>query len=590
MTHSAFESQLFDGFAALEKKSSTALDSVDALATLLRTVSEALGAGLAKAESAVAKFGLKTSLFDGSVKARPPPDAADTLAGGLELLVTKQKPMVQQMLDLAKDAEAYVKDRTRTRQKMLSETRALTDNWASEYASLNKAKDSYHKRLRESHDARRQLAQVEERQKLSSLRVYQQKARQAHEKLQVAETRYRDRLASANSLLRKIYECEAPRLLRDFQEFEQSRVLLCRQSIGQLSLRIAELPEVIGSIHASLAKAYECVRVDDDVDMLAALFRTYVYAPEDIKFDEGPAYTYTNPCMSPLQGVKRVASLQRFMASSPSLSPGPVRKAPVRPPPGTPDMSSKTRRFSIMCKEQLAFAGTIETPPHGFVPEGSCKEVVLAAAPVLAQRVPLLTEIVAACETVCKSVCETGEAAELIRRHGLTNDEVLAVVLYTYDTGLLGKPSSDGNFYFQLNEVLRLRNSAEMRALQGYLYYFNSALRKLPDYKGVVYRGNSAVDIVRSEYSMGREIYWSSYSSATISEVVAKAFAGEDGMIFRVHISTGKVISSFSAVQAECEVLLPPNAGLVVSRELHLDDNGCGPYVDLVERIGKFCW
>ena len=105
----------------------------------------------------------------------------------------------------------------------------------------------------------------------------------------------------------------------------------------------------------------------------------------------------------------------------------------------------------------------------------------------------------------------------------MTESEVMAIVMYTYDITTMG-PQHE-NFYFQLNEILRRRNvnllsfsflffsflffnsktkqnktqtqtqthkhtqAEEMEAIKGYLYYALSALRKLPNFTGVVFRG-----------------------------------------------------------------------------------------------------
>jgi hypothetical protein len=47
-----------------------------------------------------------------------------------------------------------------------------------------------------------------------------------------------------------------------------------------------------------------------------------------------------------------------------------------------------------------------------------------------------------------------------------------------------------------------------MDAILDYMYYMTSALRKLPDFIGYVYRGNNNPELVSKEYYQGREIYW----------------------------------------------------------------------------------
>jgi len=168
---------------------------------------------------------------------------------------------------------------------------------------------------------------------------------------------------------------------------------------------------------------------------------------------------------------------------------------------------------------------------------------------------------------------------------GQTREEVFSIVLYTYDLGYRGQASE--NFFFQLNEMLRRRVGEEMRAIMGYLHFILSGLRKLPDFKGIVYCGNNKPEIVAQEYTKGRVIYWSEFTSTTTDVRAALRCAGDKGVVFRMDINSGKAISALSAIGSENEVLLPPNACLVVTNPIHTEGDGV-QYVDLVEAAGRF--
>ena len=128
-----------------------------------------------------------------------------------------------------------------------------------------------------------------------------------------------------------------------------------------------------------------------------------------------------------------------------------------------------------------------------------------------------------------------------------------------------------------------------MEAIKGCLFYALSALRKLPNFKGVVFRGNNKPELVKKEYIPGREVFWSGFTSTTVDVNVAKQFAGSSGVIFRIKINSGKVIQAFNVVGGENEVLLPSNAGSVVSGDVHIEADGV-QYLDMVEKAGKFGW
>ena len=123
-----------------------------------------------------------------------------------------------------------------------------------------------------------------------------------------------------------------------------------------------------------------------------------------------------------------------------------------------------------------------------------------------------------------------------------------------------------------------------------YLSYMLKALRKLPTFKGVAHRGNDNRAIVKKGYRQGREIFWSGFTSTTLSTEVAKEFAGKGGVVFNIKLNSGKNISSFSTLGREDEIILTPNTGLIVARELYKNPTDGYWYVDLVEKTDVFVW
>lgn len=121
-----------------------------------------------------------------------------------------------------------------------------------------------------------------------------------------------------------------------------------------------------------------------------------------------------------------------------------------------------------------------------------------------------------------------------------------------------------------------------------YLYYLINALRKLPDYKGVVFRGSNNPNTAKP-YIKAHEICWSAFSSTSSMRTVAKQFAGGKGVIFRIEVVKGKDISAFSAIPTEAEVLLPPNATLFVVQAATPSVDGINEVL-LMEKEGFFKW
>jgi len=167
--------------------------------------------------------------------------------------------------------------------------------------------------------------------------------------------------------------------------------------------------------------------------------------------------------------------------------------------------------------------------------------------------------------------------------HNLSDDEVFAVAIYTHEL----KGSMEGNFYFQLNQMLRKRSKVEFDKWRGYLYFLKNALRKFPDQKETVYRGFPFTDIIEKEYREKRPIYWSGFSSCTPKFDVAKDFAkGPGGILLRIKIFSGKLIKEYSIISMEDEILLLPNTKFRVTKGIQKE--GEYFYVDLEEQENPF--
>ena len=193
---------------------------------------------------------------------------------------------------------------------------------------------------------------------------------------------------------------------------------------------------------------------------------------------------------------------------------------------------------------------------RGYVPPKSCLVHMLEELPGALPGVAHLHDIVVQSEII---------ASTLSNPHGLTTDEVLAVVAYTSDSGL-GKES---NLYYHINSSLRMRKNEVLDMLRPYLTYFMSAMAKLPPINDTVYRGVTIDGELREEikkYAVGTKVHWSAFTSTSTD--VASALQFKDGnrslLIFELKVVNGRNLSEYSIFPDESEVLLSPNARFVV--------------------------
>ena len=73
--------------------------------------------------------------------------------------------------------------------------------------------------------------------------------------------------------------------------------------------------------------------------------------------------------------------------------------------------------------------------------------------------------------------------------HGLTREESAAIYIYTMEWG-------DQSLFRLLNAALRIEDRSVLKPWFGYLKLFDTALQKLPDHRGNIWRGINA-NIIR---------------------------------------------------------------------------------------------
>ena len=159
-------------------------------------------------------------------------------------------------------------------------------------------------------------------------------------------------------------------------------------------------------------------------------------------------------------------------------------------------------------------------------------------------------------------------------------DLATAIAAYTYDLGFSSAdPSSatSDNFYCCLNAALRQRahDGAGLQQLKPILYYLSRGLEALPAAVNiVVYRGvpSSSCAVVRETYKTGKDVYWTSFTSASDKSAIAMKYAlseGPGGVVFCIKSLTGRYVKWYSSMPREGEVIFSPNSSFTVSQGPH---------------------
>jgi len=139
--------------------------------------------------------------------------------------------------------------------------------------------------------------------------------------------------------------------------------------------------------------------------------------------------------------------------------------------------------------------------------------------------------------------------------------------------------------------MLRERGAAERavlkRAWEGYMYFMMVGLGRLPDLKGVCWRGydhGSKKEILDTQ-SVGRPIQWGAFTSVATCKDAAKAFAPGTRVVFKITMTSGRDVNPYSFFPQEGEILLSPNHRFTVSSEPY--EEAGYTFIDMVQVKGN---
>lgn len=169
-------------------------------------------------------------------------------------------------------------------------------------------------------------------------------------------------------------------------------------------------------------------------------------------------------------------------------------------------------------------------------------------------------------ENVKKHVKTSVALEELMKTMKLTEDECAAVCYYTADARKYNGPAEKSP-YRVLNSVLASRNQGDLEVWKPFLFYLLSALAKLPNYSGTVYRAiDKPLLSLSKQYKTGSNVVWPSFTSTSKNRDIMSNFSGKsEGTWMSIDVVEGKDISTFSLFPDESEILLLPNSTCHVS-------------------------
>jgi len=224
--------------------------------------------------------------------------------------------------------------------------------------------------------------------------------------------------------------------------------------------------------------------------------------------------------------------------------------------------------------------------PWADIPETQTLAAYLENQQTIGQNVPYIRRILEDVRLKSEEINAAG-----LNTFALDIDDLSSILIYTHDLCL---PDKSGNFYFQVNNAIRVQGAAERRIMMNvwglYVHYFLKGIQKLPLFQGLGYRGIPFADEVSKQavvelYTEHRAIQWKNIVSVATGPTAlqtAQEFAvGPLGVIFIIALYSARTLGNISFFPREGEVVLSPNVRFTVTRPAYTQDDWT--YIELRE-------
>lgn len=228
--------------------------------------------------------------------------------------------------ELAVPITHHVKDKEIGRKKLVAQGQKLTKEYQDSLAALAKAKGTYIARCKEADAAtgQYQKAKAEGSIKPKELNKLNSKSAKATDCAMTANTEYRKFLKKANEKQAKFYEKEMPKLLSEFQEFDEERIRFMKSNCTKYANMENEFPGFYKRSSEALVENSENIDVAKDIETFLTQNKTGINVPPEIPYEP---YTPTNPNQD--FGGPAPSTSSPSVATTPSAKPAARSDSPV---------------------------------------------------------------------------------------------------------------------------------------------------------------------------------------------------------------------------------------------------------------------
>jgi len=154
-------------------------------------------------------------------------------------------------------------------------------------STLKDTKKNYQNKCEEAEKSQAQYlkAKADSAIRPKDLNKLASKSTQANDRANTADKEYQVALKAANQKQSKYYESEMPKLLDEFQRFEEERETFLKNQFERVCSGLAEFPPYYSTISTSCQTATSAINKDSDTDLFVKQNKTGVNIPPEIPYE-----------------------------------------------------------------------------------------------------------------------------------------------------------------------------------------------------------------------------------------------------------------------------------------------------------------
>jgi len=280
----SFQSELLDCYDILKKRTTATTDATHALGSFMKNLNIVHKECLSKYQDFLTKSKKEyLPKMDYSVQS-----AFSAILDELLIIYGAQAAFMDAVNQQKTEIESTCKERDRRQKELIRSGDQILKNWDAQLELLKKARANYVKAGKDAQSLSENLEKKKQDPKIKPEVVSQlsSKSMAANDKRDNLDNTYKQVLDETNGKMDTYYSQEQPKLLNEYQQFEEERINFMKNQMSTLvnNLVSTHLSSVFESSCEKMSTAVNNIDVDNDISSWATSATKNVYIPNPITY------------------------------------------------------------------------------------------------------------------------------------------------------------------------------------------------------------------------------------------------------------------------------------------------------------------